>query len=190
MNVLVLDCEYNQPSGKTIQIGAAAFKASTGELLGTFETFVNPGEVINPEIVDLTGITDEDVINAPSIKEAYKMLESFKKKHKCFMNPIVWGSGSRNDSNIIWMEAYPTQADRIANPNFMGHRVIDAKVLYQSLQVYRNKTIKAGLQTACEKLGITFEGRAHTALSDAINTFKVWFELTKMLDRGEKEAKK
>lgn len=183
MNVMSLDIELNQLDGKpkTIEIGAAVFKARTGELIETFQTYVNPGELITPFITELTRITDEDVKNAPNILEAYRMLEDFHKKHKCFKNPIVWGSGVRNDSSTIHQES------RVEDHNFMGFRVIDAKTLYQSLQMYRNSTIKGGLVTACEKLGIGFDktyGSAHGALPDALNTFKVWFHLVDRLDRG------
>lgn len=177
MNILSIDCEYNQPSGKTIQIGAAVYNAVTGLLIEKFETFVNPGEPINPEITTLTTITDMDVKNAPSIKEAYEMVEMIHAAHKCFTNPIVWGSGVRNDSLSIWQEADP------GRPNFMGYRVIDAKSIFQSVQMMNNKTVRGGLAKTCVTLGIGFEGRAHTALADAMNTFRVWHFLTKRFSK-------
>jgi inhibitor of KinA sporulation pathway (predicted exonuclease) len=179
MNVLVIDCEYNQPSTKTIQIGAAVFKARTGEMLESLEVYVNPGEPIVDYITELTGITDDDVKNAISIAEAYSLLKNLHSKHKCFMNPIVWGSGVRNDSMHIYNEAFPTEESRKNNPNFMGFRVIDAKTIYQSIQMLNNKTVKGGLKKACETVGIQFEGSNHTALADAVNTFRIWHKLTK-----------
>lgn len=179
MNILSLDCEYNQPSGKTIQIGAAAFIAKTGELIEKFETYVNPQEPITQYITDLTGITDNDVVGAPSILQAYENLHAFYKKHKCFKNPLVWGAGTRNDSHAIYLEAYPTEELRTTNHNFMGYRVLDVKVLVQSIQVFHNKTVRGGLEKTCERMGIGFEGEAHRALTDAINTFRVWHYITK-----------
>lgn len=174
MNLLSIDCEYNQPSGKTIQIGAAVFHVHTGKLLESQEIYVNPGEPIVPFITELTGITDKDVQNAVSIQEAYLMVKALHEKHGCFMNPLVWGSGVSNDSLHIYKES------GITEPNFMGFRVIDCKTVYQSKQMSRNKTIKGGLKTACQKEGINFEGINHTALADAINTFRLWFHLTKV----------
>jgi len=179
MNVFSLDCEFNQPSQKTIEIGAAAYKALTGELIETFHTYVNPGEPISQteenNIIKLTGVTDELVKDAPKILEAYLMLKEFRLKHKCFRNPIVWGSGERNDSSHLWHES------GIQEENFMGYRVIDAKVLCQSQAIVQNKTIKGGLETYCNRFGIGFEGKPHGALADAINTFRIWHFMVQKL---------
>ena len=179
MNIMSLDAEYNQPSRKTIQIGAAVFKARTGELLEAIEIYVNPGEPITPFITELTGITDENVVGASSILEAFEQLRLLHKKHKCFKNPLVWGSGTRNDSSQIYEQAYPTSELRELNPNFMGFRVIDAKNIMQSIQLFHNKTIRGGLEATCDRIGIGFEGDPHRALNDAINTFRAWHLLVK-----------
>lgn len=175
-----LDCEYNQPSGKTIQIGAAVFKARTGELIATMETYVDPGEPVSEYITnEVCGIATSDVSGAPSILEAYKDLEVFHKKHKSFKNPLVWGAGTRNDSQHIYEEAYPNEEMRKVIQNFMGYRVIDVKGIFQSIQIFHNDTVRGGLEPVCQKLGIGFEGRKHTALADAINAFRVWHFLVK-----------
>lgn len=173
MNLLSLDCEYNQPSGKTIQIGAVVVNTA-GLLIDRFETFVNPGEPLNPEIITLCEIYDRDLIGAPSIKEAFEMLEYFAARHKCFTNPLVWGSGVRNDSQHIYDESGIT--DR---PNFMGYRVLDVKSIFQSIQMVQGKQVRAGLQKACNVSGIGFEGRAHGALPDAHNTARLFHHLMK-----------
>jgi inhibitor of KinA sporulation pathway (predicted exonuclease) len=174
MKVLSLDCEYNQPSGKTIQIGAAVWDVGTGEMVESLQVYVNPGEPITPFITELTGITDRDVANGLSIKDAYLTLKSFHERHGCFMNPVVWGSGESNDSLHIYKET------GLEDPNFMGYRVIDVKTLYQSKQMAKNKQVKGGLKNSCEREGIGFEGTNHTALADAINTFRMWRHLTKV----------
>lgn len=186
MNILSLDCEYNQPTQKTIQIGAAVYAARTGQLMEKFETYVNPGELIEPYITELTGITDRDVKNAPSIQEAFLALQDLHKKHKCFKNPLVWGSGTRNDSQMIYNEAAIKDTEDKLIPNFMGYRVLDVKSLFQSIQIYNNKTVRGGLKTTCETIGIGFEGQAHTALADAMNTFRVWHFLIKQFPQGYK----
>lgn len=191
MNILSIDCEYNQPSGKTIQIGAAVYACRTGLLIDRLETYVNPGEPIGTEgrydMVTLTGITDRDVQGAPNIQEAYKMVQELHRKHKCFKNPLVWGSGTRNDSQHIHEEAAIIDpATGALAPNFMGYRVLDVKSLFQSIQMFNNKTVRGGLENTCHTLGIGFEGRAHTALADAMNTFRVWHFLVKQFPQGYK----
>lgn len=169
MNIMSIDAEYNQPSRKTIQVGAAVFDAVSGAMIDKLEMYVNPNELINPEIIELTGIKDSDVKNGITIEEAYRELERFHKKYKCFRNPLVWGSGNRNDSSHIHEES------GVKEENFMGFRVLDVKTIHQSVQIYKNKKHGGGLKEICEDvLKIGFDGEVHTALADAINTFKVW----------------
>ena len=50
------------------EIGAVVLK--NGKITDTFQTFVNPGRRLTPEIIGLTGITDAMLADAPSLKEA------------------------------------------------------------------------------------------------------------------------
>jgi inhibitor of KinA sporulation pathway (predicted exonuclease) len=191
MKIMVLDCEYAQPSRKTIQIGAAVYDARNAACHGTFETYVNPGEPITKEITHLTGISDYDVSAAPSIIEAFEELKKFHEKHRPFMNPLVWGSGDRNDSIALYEDYNAALTLRgmpliPRNPNFMGRRVLDAKTLYQSVQIFRNKSYAGGLSECMGRMGLQFEGTKHTALADAKNTFTIWYYLTRGLHDGLK----
>ena len=56
------------------EIGAVVLK--NGEITEKFQTFVNPKRRLTPEIIGLTGITDEMLKDAPELKEA---LEAFLK---------------------------------------------------------------------------------------------------------------
>ena len=53
-----------------IEIGAVKMK--NGKIIDTFDTFVNPNVKLNSEIISITGITDEMLIDAPSEKDAVK----------------------------------------------------------------------------------------------------------------------
>ena len=67
---VVVDLETTGTSPRTdaiTEIGALRMRG--GELLGTFETFVNPGVPIPPMITVLTGITDAMLLPAPKIDE-------------------------------------------------------------------------------------------------------------------------
>ena len=194
--IMVLDCEFNQPSRKCIQIGAAVYDPRSAACHGTFETYVNPGEPISEYITDLTGISDKDVQGAPNILEAFNMLKDFHKKHKAFRNPLVWGSGVRNDSLALYEE----YCDHVLNKddhdidqpdieNFMGWRVIDAKTLYVSMQLFEDGKYAGGLSDSMKELGLTFEGEKHRALTDARNTFTIWYYLTRKMHDGLKAKK-
>lgn len=76
---VVLDLETSGASPKTgsaiTEIGAV--KVCGGQVLGTFKTFVNPGTPLPPFITELTGITDEMLIDAPRIKSVLPLLFEF-----------------------------------------------------------------------------------------------------------------
>src|SRR5437867_1616315 len=63
-----VDCEITE-------IGAVRLRG--GECLGTFQTLVNPGRVIPPSIVVLTGITEAMVRPAPRVEAVLPSLLEF-----------------------------------------------------------------------------------------------------------------
>ena len=76
---VVLDLETSGASPKTgsaiTEIGAV--KVCGGQVIGTFKTFVNPGTPLPPFITELTGITDEMLIEAPRIESVLPSLFEF-----------------------------------------------------------------------------------------------------------------
>ena len=58
-----------------IEIGAVVLK--NGEITDTFNTFVSPGRILNPDIIRLTGITDEMLTGAPSQEQALRTFLAF-----------------------------------------------------------------------------------------------------------------
>ena len=58
-----------------IEVGAVRFRGS--ETLDTFQSFVNPGRRLDPFITRLTGITDEDLRDAPGISSVAAALAAF-----------------------------------------------------------------------------------------------------------------
>lgn len=73
--VIDLETTGGSPADSAItEIGAV--KVRGGEVIGEFQTLVNPGATIPPFITVLTGITDAMVIEAPKIGEAlFSLLE-------------------------------------------------------------------------------------------------------------------
>ena len=65
----------NAQTDRLTEIGAVVF--SGGRVGETFNTFVNPGMPIPKDIVELTGITDRDVFDAPGEAEAMRAFLDF-----------------------------------------------------------------------------------------------------------------
>lgn len=65
----------NPKTEKIIEIGAV--KVVDGICVDTFSAFVNPGRKLEERIVELTGIHDEDLAEAPSIEEVLPKLLEF-----------------------------------------------------------------------------------------------------------------
>src|SRR5256714_13325490 len=75
---VVLDLETTGGSPLNCAITeVGAIKLRGGECLGTFQTLVNPGVAIPPEITYLTGITEAMVLPAPPIEEVLPSLLEF-----------------------------------------------------------------------------------------------------------------
>ena len=65
----------NPKTDRIIEIGAV--KIEHGVQTGTFETFVNPGRLLSETVTGLTGIRDEQLADAPDIKEVLPELLVF-----------------------------------------------------------------------------------------------------------------
>lgn len=172
MIVTVIDLEMNMPSGKIIQIGAVRGLTETGQITDKLNIYVNPGEPIGPYITKLTGITDDDVVNACSLEEAYIQLCEFHKG--AFINCMTWGGG---DAHHLKKQLNPEIFKQYPWP--FGRRWIDAKTLYVAYRDANNKKVAGGLAKAMTKFGLRFDGRIHDALDDARNTFRIYIELIK-----------
>src|SRR6188474_2612084 len=74
----ILDLETtggNRNDDMITEVGAV--KVRGGEFLGTFQTLVNPGRAIPPQITMLTGLTDALVAPAPRIEAVLPSLLEF-----------------------------------------------------------------------------------------------------------------
>lgn len=141
-----------------IEIGAC--KVVDGQIVEVFSTFVKPSKSIPKEIIELTGIDDEMVKDAPTIN--YVLPDFFKFCHGAALVA----------HNIAFDIGFVHAIAKKLSYNF-DHANIDtielAKKLLPGLKNYK-------LGTVVEKLGISLEN-AHRAVHDATATAKVFIKL-------------
>ena len=139
---------------RIIEIGA--FRPETGEI---FKTLINPGRPLPERIIDLTGITDEMLVDAPEEQSAINALLEFMGE-----DTVLLGH------NISFDHSFIVQAIRrcgYAEPKFSGIDTLKlSRVLCPELP---NKK----LETVVEYFGLTNE-RAHRAFEDARVTAEVY----------------
>ena len=127
-DVIVLDTETTGLSlsdNELIEISAARMRGR--KIVDTFDTFVHPSGLIPPEIVELTGITNADVLHAPSAEEVVAALAEFVQG--C---PVIAHNATFDRSFIesvkggvhvsdIWIDSLALS--RIALPRLASHKL-------------------------------------------------------------------
>ena len=176
-----LDLELNQAEtgAKIIQIGAVVGNIHTGEILEKLSVFINPHEALTPYIIELTGIKQADVDAGVTLLEGYNQLKDMHKRYGSMINCITWGGGDTTE--------LLTQI-KSENPEFddwaFGRRWIDTKTMYVCWRLANGHPMQGGLKTACRKLGVKFQGPAHRADLDALNTFFAFKKLLEIIKNG------
>lgn len=181
MKVITFDLEMNKPSDKIIMLGYVINNVKDGSTIIQKRIYINPNELLNPEITQLTSIRQDQVDMGVSLREAYAMMCKDIDKQQTSKHPLQWGTDHevlRDQLGLEWKDYT------------FSRRAIDVKGLYQSYAMTRpqGKTI-AGLRKACEVLGLEFEGRQHDGLDDAINTFRVFKVLTDKMNGYDRVKK-
>ena len=181
--LLALDLEMNQPSGRIIQVGAVLGDVTSGEIVARFSEHVLIDEVISPEIVALTGITQEAVDAAAPLDAVHARLLAWMRPFEArrVMNPLTWGGGDvetlRRQLGVD-LEGWP-----------FGRRWIDAKTIYVAYRMSVGEVSHGGLRRALKAMKMSFEGRGHDAGDDALNTFRIYCALLYVLRRGQGTAR-
>lgn len=62
-------------------IELAAVKVKGGEIIDRFESFANPHQPLSATIIELTGITDDMLTDAPEVDEVFKKFEEWMGDH-------------------------------------------------------------------------------------------------------------
>lgn len=169
--VLALDLESMQPSKSIIQIGACIGDLRTGEILETFNRYIDPGEPISPFIEKLTGISDLTIQEQGiSLRQGYEDLVKFADRPR-FYSMVTWGGG---DARCLKEQVTRAYDEIIIGKVFewpFGHREMDIKTIFQFTQLARGAKPQSGLAKSLTKFGLKFIGRKHSAEDDAKNTF-------------------
>ena len=141
-----------------IEIGAV--KLHKGKITETFETLIKPNSEIPQEIIDLTGITPEMVVDAPNIKQVMPDFYKF-----CYGTTIM---AYNIDFDYKFISIFGKKLGYI-----FDNKQIDVLYLARTF-VPGLKNFK--LSTVCKKLDISLEN-AHRAVHDAMATAEVVIKL-------------
>lgn len=143
------------------EIGAV--KVRGGEVLGTFQTLVDPGAAIPASIVLLTGISQSMVIDAPRIEEVLPTFAEFVD------SSVIVGHNVRFDLGFL-----DSAADRLDYRRFSENRWVDTVALARRLvrsevRNLRLATLAAHFRSPTPPI--------HRALDDAMATMHVLHSL-------------
>lgn len=141
------------------EIGAVRVK--DGEILDTFNTFVNPERHIPEKITSLTGITDAMVADAPSEAQAIEMWEEF-----CPEDAILVAHNA--DFDTSFMSAAYERHGRVFDNTYID-TVSISRSLYKSLKNHKLDTVAAYL-----KVG---DFNHHRACDDAAVLAKIFVRM-------------
>lgn len=180
---VALDLEFNQPSRKIIQVGVAiGSPMQSQEEWVCKQWLLDPGEPVAEHIVELTGISDEEIAQkAVAWPQMADELSTLLRQTKAFVNPITWGGGDHE----ALIEAIKAQG--IAWPHF-GRRWLDVKTMHAFLAMARGKNTSGGLRSVMGQYKLAFEGRQHRADHDAFNTLRLFFAMLERQDTLEAMA--
>ncbi|SDJ71711.1 PolC-type DNA polymerase III [Sediminibacillus albus] len=144
-------------------IELAAVKIKDGEIIDRFESFANPHHALSQTTIDLTGITDDMVNNAPEVSE---VMRDF---HEWMGDSVLVAHNASFDMGFLNEGLKKIGYQKAENP------VIDtlelARFLYPSLKNHR-------LNTLCKMLDIELT-QHHRAIYDAEATGYLLWKLLK-----------
>ncbi|NSL51147.1 PolC-type DNA polymerase III [Calidifontibacillus erzurumensis] len=150
-------------------IELAAVKVRNGEIIDRFEAFANPHHPLSATTIELTGITDDMLKDAPDVEVVLKQF------HEWIENDILVAHNASFDMGFLNQGLQKIGIEKAANP------VIDtlelARTLYPELKNHR-------LNTLCKKFDIELT-KHHRAIYDAEAT---GYLLIKMLKDCEEKG--
>ncbi|WP_336787090.1 3'-5' exonuclease [Paenibacillus sp. MMO-177] len=173
LDIVVFDLEttgfYPSNGDEIISFGAVHMKGLELNESRQFYSLVNPKRRIPRQIIDLTGITNEMVLDAPDLMQVLhdfmefigrRLLIAHAAGHdKQFLNAALWRTSKVS----------------------LNHRVLDTMLVAKWLEP---KRASYALDDLLEDFGIPIAERHH-ALQDSMMTAKLWQKfLVRILDRN------
>ena len=144
-DLVVLDTETTGLSFKDCElIEISAARINGRDVVERFETFVDPGRPIPPEIQNLTGISQIDVAGAPSPRDAVAALEEFVggvpvlAHNATFDRTFIEAVPGGRDVSDTWIDTL--SLSRIALPRLSSHRLADMASAFGCAAVTHNST--------------------------------------------------
>lgn len=166
---IIFDLETTGLSAATeriIEIGAV--KVENGEILESFDLFVDPEKAITPEITRLTSITNEMVAGAP--KEAAALEQFFRFCDGC---DILVAHNA--DFDMGFLRAAIRRCGREEDPVQIDTLVM-ARAMYPELKKHK-------LDTIAERLGVT-QKHHHRADDDARVLAEIFLKMVQKLEEN------
>ena len=142
---------------KITEIGAV--KIIDGKITEYFTTLVNPQKHIPKDVVELTGIDDDLVKNAPLFEDVCSDFYKF-----CYGATLV---GHNVEFDLRFIKNQSKQLDYLYENTYMDTLLLSKQIL-EGMTNYK-------LNTVCDFFGIKF--RHHRAMSDAAATAELFVEL-------------
>mmetsp|Transcript_14001 Transcript_14001/g.33945 ORF Transcript_14001/g.33945 Transcript_14001/m.33945 type:complete len:329 (-) Transcript_14001:1167-2153(-) len=190
-HLVVLDFEWTCDDKRAVRPRAEIIEFSCvlvstrrpAAIVAEFQQYCKPE--INPVLTRfctaLTGIRQEQVSNGATLAVAIERFHAWLEGHGIALD-FDRDSGERDDMPFAictWSDAdlgvtLPRQMEALGlsrTPWF--DRWINLKLAYAS--VYRRDS--RGLRRCVEKIGLSFEGRAHSGLVDSINTARIVLDM-------------
>jgi len=148
---------------KVIQIGIV--RIQKGKIVDSFSSFINPGRPVPYYITQLTGITNEDVQNAPYFDEVYYPIKEF------LGDSILVAHNLSFDYSFLRHECQYHQLTLLPNEAICTLKL--ARILYPQFS-------SKSLGNIVKQLRIKHRN-VHTGLGDATATAKILLRMFKLL---------
>lgn len=149
---------------ETIEIGAVVMDGGTGEITAQFQEYIRP--VLHVRLTEfcteLTGITQAQVDAAAFFPHVF---ERFRVWTSAFEDVFIFSWGNYDKKQLLFD----------CRRHGVKYALPDGFLDFKNLFFKKQKLLpRAGLGATLAQIGFKFEGREHSALSDARNTARLW----------------